>query len=73
MAKKKEVRNPVCGKCMEPIPLGEITNAFYAGYEYRHGCGRVIVKGSGISEVPIANHDDLSSINPSTSEPTGDA
>jgi hypothetical protein len=49
--KKKEIRKPICGQCMEPIPPGEVLNAFWAGYEYRHSCGRVIVKGSGNAEV----------------------
>lgn len=67
MAKKKETRKPVCGKCMEPIPLGEVTQAFYAGYEYRHTCGRVIVKGGNESEVPTSDPDNTFDINPSTS------
>ena len=27
------------------MPLGDVMQAFYAGYEYVHTCGRVVVKG----------------------------
>ncbi len=71
MAKKKDATPSICSWCHEPMPLGDVMQAFYAGYEYVHTCGRVVVKGSENAEVPIANHLDLSSPNPDSSTDDG--
>jgi hypothetical protein len=45
---KKSVRKwkpySVCGDCMEPIDLHAVEEAWRNGEEYRHECGRVLVK-----------------------------